>query len=292
MVVDWFRNLIPNNNNSDEDMVKLALILLLEMTLVGKDDRNAIIYWALKLVDDLDAFNKFSWGSFIYTRTFNSLASCLIGYDDNFKDKFNERIDAPAKCKMERYNIYRFLTTFQNDIEGDNTTRTFKKIEVGGKKKELITLEKLQKRLDAMQAQQNALQDQMTYMQNSLMDEMQMGFLHLTEFLCLKKVAKKLNEHNTTNFNQDDNIQDYEPSVPHGVQSPKFVVMSETSEDAKQLTRPPKLTIKAPRDRKRSAFTMSIYINPTAKRPRKPKMPEFETITKWMRKFYVQCNHG
>ena len=68
MVVDWFRNLIPNNNNSDEDMVKLALILLLEMTLVSKDDGNAILYWALELVDDLDAFNKFLWKGHSYTK--------------------------------------------------------------------------------------------------------------------------------------------------------------------------------------------------------------------------------
>ena len=69
------------------------------MTLVGKDDRNVILYWALELVDDLDAFNKFPWGSFIYARTFNSLASCLVGR-------------APANRKVERYNIYGFLTVF------------------------------------------------------------------------------------------------------------------------------------------------------------------------------------
>ncbi|KAK0574581.1 hypothetical protein LWI29_025759 [Acer saccharum] len=382
MVVDWFRNLIPNNNNSDEDMVKLALILLLEMTLVGKDDRNAILYWALELVDDLDAFNRFPWGSFIYARTFNSLASCLVGRDDKFKDKFKEGVDAPSKRKVERYNVYGFLTAFQvwgieaipkwatvgyavkvnnvaprilnwrctetpsyvdilknifkfksltiykvlgpsddeskkpywagmdqleyvspdvdgcvgeddveddvdddveddvgdanqNDIEGDHQTTTFKKFEVGGKKKELITLEKIQKRLDDMQAQQNALQDQMISMHDTLMDEMRMGFLRLTELICLKKVSEELNEHNTTDFSQDDNIQDYEPSNPRGVQSPEFVVVSKTSEDVKQLSRPPKLTIKVPRDRKRSAVTVSPYTDPTTKRPKKPKMQEF-----------------
>ncbi|KAK0587509.1 hypothetical protein LWI29_024062 [Acer saccharum] len=93
MFADWFRNLGPNNNVSDDDMVKLALVLFLEMTLVGKDDRNAIQYWALQLVDDLDAFNKFPWGSFIYTRTFNSLSTCLVGRDDKFK----ERLESPAK---------------------------------------------------------------------------------------------------------------------------------------------------------------------------------------------------
>ncbi|KAK2637744.1 hypothetical protein Ddye_025539 [Dipteronia dyeriana] len=104
MVVDWFKNLIPNNNNSDEDMKKLALILFLEMTLVDKDNRNAILYWALKLVDDLYAFNKFLCGSFIYARTFNSLSSCLVGCDDKLKEH---------QRTMERYNVYGVLTAFQ-----------------------------------------------------------------------------------------------------------------------------------------------------------------------------------
>ncbi|KAK2645749.1 hypothetical protein Ddye_020944 [Dipteronia dyeriana] len=47
MFASWFRNLGPDNNVSDDDMVKLALVFFLEMTLVGKDDRNAIMYWAL-----------------------------------------------------------------------------------------------------------------------------------------------------------------------------------------------------------------------------------------------------
>ncbi|KAK2648417.1 hypothetical protein Ddye_015906 [Dipteronia dyeriana] len=81
MVVDWFRNLIPNNNNSDK-----------------VDD-----------LDDLDAFNKFPRGSFIYARTFNSLSSCLVGRDDKFK----EGVDTLAKRKVERYNIYGFGQLFR-----------------------------------------------------------------------------------------------------------------------------------------------------------------------------------
>ncbi|KAK2663249.1 hypothetical protein Ddye_001823 [Dipteronia dyeriana] len=61
--------------------------------------------------------------------------------------------------------------------------------------------------------------------------------------------------------------------------SHEFVVVSETSEDVKQLKRLPKHTIKVHRDRKRSAFTVSPYVDPTAKRPRKSKMPEFESDT-------------
>ncbi|KAK0607266.1 hypothetical protein LWI29_012338 [Acer saccharum] len=90
MIVDWFRNLGPNNKISDDDVVKLALILLLEMTL----------------------------GSFIYARTFNSLSTCLHGRDDKFKIKFNddkleENVDGSVRRKGEKYNVYGFLTAFQ-----------------------------------------------------------------------------------------------------------------------------------------------------------------------------------
>ncbi|KAK2637945.1 hypothetical protein Ddye_025740 [Dipteronia dyeriana] len=169
--------------------------------------------------------------------------------------------------------------TNHDDIEGDHSTKIFTQVEVGGKKKKLIKLEQLQKRIDDIQLQQNALQDQMTSMQNSLMDEMRMRFLRLTELICLNKVAEKLNEENTIDISQNENIHDYQPSVSRVVKSPEFVVVSETSEDVKKLTRPPKLTIKVPRDRKRSAFTVSPYIDPTTKRPRKPKMPEFGSIS-------------
>ncbi|KAK2646922.1 hypothetical protein Ddye_022117 [Dipteronia dyeriana] len=344
------------------------------------------------------AFNNFPWGTFIYSRTFNSLSTCLLGRDDKFKNKFTdekleENVDAPVKRKAERYNVYGFVTAFQvwaieaipkwvtlgyatrvnnvtprilnwqctgiptysdiqktifkfknitmyrtlsptdeearqpfwtsmdklkyvlpdvdgcvgkddaeddveddaeddveddvddamkDDIDGDHPTRTLKKVEFKGKKNRPITLEQVNKRLDVMQAQQNAMQaqqkaiqDQMTSMQNTIMDEMRMGFLRLTELICLNKVAEKFIEHNTTDFSHDDNNQDYQNSVPKGVKSPEFLILSETSEDVKQFTRPPKLTIRLPRDRKLSALTVSPYIDPTAKRPRKPKMPEF-----------------
>ncbi|KAK2656143.1 hypothetical protein Ddye_009195 [Dipteronia dyeriana] len=102
MFANWFRNLGPDNNVSDDDMVKLALVLFLEMTLVGKDDRNTIMYSALQLVDDLDAFNSFPWGTFLYGKTFDSLSTCVVGRDDKYK----KRLESPAKRKAEKYNVY------------------------------------------------------------------------------------------------------------------------------------------------------------------------------------------
>ncbi|KAK2641643.1 hypothetical protein Ddye_023406 [Dipteronia dyeriana] len=359
------------------------------MTLVGKDDRTSILYWALELVDDLDAFNKFLWGTFIYSKTFNSLSTCLHGRDDKFKNKFTddkleENVDAPVKWKAERYNVYGFVTTFQiwaikaipkwvtlgyatrvnnvtprilnwqcmgiptyadiqktifkfknitiyitlgptdeevrqpfwtsvdklkyvlpdvdgcvgeddvegnfkddaeddvqddvddaikDDIDGDHPTRTLKKVKLGGKKNRPITLEKVNKRLDVMQAQQNAMQaqqkaiqNQMTSMQNTVMDEMRMGFLRLTELICLNKVAEKILATMTTTktikirFLKVLSLLNF-----------SFCVRSE---DVKQFTRPPKMTIRLPRDRKRSAFNVSPYIDPTVKRPWKPKVED------------------
>ncbi|KAK3228733.1 hypothetical protein Dsin_000614 [Dipteronia sinensis] len=267
---------------------------------------------------------KFPWGSFIYARTFNSLASCLVGRDDKFK----EGVDAPAKRKVERYNVYGFLTAFQvwgietipkwaivrYAVRVNNVTPRilnwrctetpanadilknifkFKNLTIykvlgpsndESKKPYWAGMDQLQYvspdvdgcvveddvEEDVLEDVQDDI-DQTTSMKNSLMDEMRMGLLRLTELVCLNKVAEKLNEHNNTDFSQNDTFQDYQPSIPHGLKSPEFVVVSETSEDVKQLTRPPKLTIKVPRDRKRSAFTVSSYIDPTAKRPRKMK---------------------
>ncbi|KAK2663048.1 hypothetical protein Ddye_001622 [Dipteronia dyeriana] len=101
MIVDWFRNLGHNNKISDdEDVVKLALLLFLEMTLVGKDDRTSILYWALELVDDLDAFNKFPWGTFIYSRKFNSLST---------KAYPSERVIKVYDSKPDAYNVDQIL---------------------------------------------------------------------------------------------------------------------------------------------------------------------------------------
>ncbi|KAK0608892.1 hypothetical protein LWI29_037617 [Acer saccharum] len=109
MFANWFMNLGCNNNVSDNDMVKLVLVLFLEMTLVGKDDRNSIQYWALQLVDDLDVFNNFPWGTFINDRTFDSLSTYLVGRDDMYK----KRLKSPAKQKADKYNVYGFVTAFQ-----------------------------------------------------------------------------------------------------------------------------------------------------------------------------------
>ena len=96
-------------DEKDEEILKLALLLFLEVTLLGKDKRTQIDYFCMQLVDDLYAFEEFPWGSFIFARTIHSLSNCCKGRADRFK----ERQEKNPKHKEERYNIYGFIFAFQ-----------------------------------------------------------------------------------------------------------------------------------------------------------------------------------
>ncbi|KAL5767320.1 hypothetical protein ACOSQ2_014103 [Xanthoceras sorbifolium] len=79
------------------------------MMLLGKDLRTNVEYWAMKLVDNLDEFNQFPWGSFVYSRTFKSLSICC-------KDReqiFIERAKNDLAHTVEKYNSYGFVYAFQ-----------------------------------------------------------------------------------------------------------------------------------------------------------------------------------
>ncbi|KAK2661746.1 hypothetical protein Ddye_000320 [Dipteronia dyeriana] len=133
-------------------------------------------------------------------------------------------------------------------------------------------------RLKKMQTQQDEYWQKVRDEMTSMKSEMRTGFLRLSELICKSKNEKTCHNVDTDviNLSQDNNIH-FEPSTFHRVfLSPEMTKGNyEPSDDVKQLSRPPKITIKVTRDRKRSAYTVSPYIDPAAKRPRKPKMPEF-----------------
>ncbi|KAK1587810.1 hypothetical protein Q3G72_017038 [Acer saccharum] len=104
----YYNGYVPKDEKDDE-ILKLALLLFLEVTLLGKDKRTQIDYFCMQLVDDLYAFDEFPWGSFIFARTIHSLSNCCKGRADRFK----ERREKNPKHKEERYNIYGFIFAFQ-----------------------------------------------------------------------------------------------------------------------------------------------------------------------------------
>ena len=50
----------------DEDAIKFALILFLELYIHGRDKRRYITQFHMQLVDDLDRFNAYPWGTYAW----------------------------------------------------------------------------------------------------------------------------------------------------------------------------------------------------------------------------------
>ena len=62
----------------EDDMVKLSLIYLLECGILGTESQTHIDNEHLTMVEDLDYFNSYSWGTLSYNSTMTSLAKGLV----------------------------------------------------------------------------------------------------------------------------------------------------------------------------------------------------------------------
>ncbi|XP_038701848.1 uncharacterized protein LOC119998572 [Tripterygium wilfordii] len=71
---------------------------------VGRDVKLLIDVDLLNLVNYLDMFNKYPWGTLSYKKTIQSLTNCLVGRSDKFKAKQND---------YEWYNLLGFSWAFQ-----------------------------------------------------------------------------------------------------------------------------------------------------------------------------------
>ncbi|KAK3222672.1 hypothetical protein Dsin_009697 [Dipteronia sinensis] len=71
------------------DAVKLCLLLMVNCVSTGLDERDFVPIWQMLLVDNLDVFNVFPWGSHVYKY-----------FTFGFKKALHSR--------NERYNIYGF----------------------------------------------------------------------------------------------------------------------------------------------------------------------------------------
>ncbi|XP_038685537.1 uncharacterized protein LOC119985333 [Tripterygium wilfordii] len=87
-----------------EDVYKLALVYFVEYVLLGRDVKLLIDVDFLNLVDYVDEFNKYPWGTLSYKKTIQSLTNCLVGRSDKFKAKQND---------FEWYNLLGFPWAFQ-----------------------------------------------------------------------------------------------------------------------------------------------------------------------------------
>lgn len=100
----------------DMDAVKLSLFFFVERLLLGRPTRHRSDPWVLELVDDLDKFNSYPWGSVAWDRTYQNLRKVLIGQAEKFKNKKANREMSGEEWKHAAYNLEGFPIAFQVHI--------------------------------------------------------------------------------------------------------------------------------------------------------------------------------
>ncbi|KAA0035835.1 Ulp1-like peptidase [Cucumis melo var. makuwa] len=61
----------------DDDIVKLALVYFIEISLLGKDRRTKMDIGFFKIADDWNTFNNYDWGRIVFVRTLSALKRAL-----------------------------------------------------------------------------------------------------------------------------------------------------------------------------------------------------------------------
>ncbi|KAA0051248.1 Ulp1-like peptidase [Cucumis melo var. makuwa] len=61
----------------DDDIVKLALVYFIEISLLGKDRRTKVDIGFFKIADDWNTFNNYDWGQIVFVRTLSALKRAL-----------------------------------------------------------------------------------------------------------------------------------------------------------------------------------------------------------------------
>lgn len=71
----------------ENDIYKLALVYFAELVVLGRDKHLNINVNYLTLVEDLDAFNRYPWGSVSFDKTQDSLLSAPTKYTNSFENE-------------------------------------------------------------------------------------------------------------------------------------------------------------------------------------------------------------
>ena len=82
------------------DALKLALVLFANRVLFGQDDRSQVAYWTFSLVEDVQSFNNFAWGHYVFKMTLHYIRQ-------GFK------VPADPLGQTRRYNLYGFIWGLQ-----------------------------------------------------------------------------------------------------------------------------------------------------------------------------------
>ncbi|KAL0541225.1 hypothetical protein IC582_021267 [Cucumis melo] len=88
----------------DDDIVKLALIYFIKISLLGKDRRTKVDIGFFKIADDWNTFNNYDWGRIVFGRTLSALKRALDKQYAKGKKK---------STQTKKYTINGFLHALQ-----------------------------------------------------------------------------------------------------------------------------------------------------------------------------------
>ncbi|KAJ4724895.1 Phospholipase-like protein [Melia azedarach] len=96
----------------DMDAVKVTLYYVLERVVIGWAGRYLADLWLMGLVDDLDEFHRYPWGSISWHYTYRSLSRALRGHAAQYWVKSAED-EVEGKTYLTKYNLDGFPLAFQ-----------------------------------------------------------------------------------------------------------------------------------------------------------------------------------
>lgn len=95
------------NKLSDKDGVRLCLLVVLMLVLKGTEHGNIVDGFLLRLVEDLDNWNVFPWGSYVWPTLYNHLR------DATFQHRDKHFSDERDPTKPPKYTLNGFVWAFK-----------------------------------------------------------------------------------------------------------------------------------------------------------------------------------
>ena len=94
----------------DDDIVKLALVYFIELSLLGKDKRTKVDIGFFKIADDWNTFNNYDWGRIVFWTHAKCLEKSLGQAICQGKEEINT--DKKNILSMDFHMHYRYVTSY------------------------------------------------------------------------------------------------------------------------------------------------------------------------------------
>ncbi|GKD39844.1 phospholipase-like protein [Tanacetum coccineum] len=101
---------------SDEDSVKVCLLLVSNIVFMGRESKNYTADNLIELVDDLSACDAYPWGEYFWRALYRRLVNVISKHKDGIKLKNKKNVSRTKETKnidsskkIETYNVYGFF---------------------------------------------------------------------------------------------------------------------------------------------------------------------------------------